>query len=71
MNIMAEYQKQVSEVSPVVQQALGKLNMRMADFMEQINVVINVLANENMELRAKLANTSQTQQQSNKESAKK
>ena len=54
---MAEHQKQFSEVSPVVQQALGKLNMRMADLMEQINVVITVLTNENMELRAKLANT--------------
>jgi hypothetical protein len=31
---MTENQRQFPEVSPVVQQALGKLNMRMADFME-------------------------------------
>jgi hypothetical protein len=59
---MTEQQKQVQEVSPVVQQALGKLNVRMADLMEQINTVIKVLVDENMELRAKLANV-QTQPQ--------
>jgi len=50
---MTQQQKQV-EVSPVVQQALGKLNVRMADLMEQINIVIKALVDENMELRAKL-----------------
>jgi hypothetical protein len=40
----------------VVQQALGKLNMRMADLTEQINVVIKVLMEENMALRAQLDN---------------
>ena len=57
---MTEQNKQV-EVSPVVQQALGKLNVRMADLMEQINIVIKVLIDENMALQAKLDNT-QTQQ---------
>jgi len=51
---MVEQQKQSLEVSPVVQQALGKLNVRMADLMEQINVVVKVLIEENVELRAKL-----------------
>jgi len=50
---MTEQNKQV-EVSPVVQQALGKLNVRMADLMEQINIVIKLLVEENVELRAKL-----------------
>jgi len=45
----------------VVQQALGKLNVRMADLMEQINIVIKSLIDENMALQAKLDNT-QTQQ---------
>jgi len=58
---MVEQQKQSLEVSPVVQQALGKLNVRMADLMEQINIVIKVLIDENMALQAKLDNT-QTQQ---------
>ncbi|MDR2204251.1 MAG: hypothetical protein LBE76_08190 [Nitrososphaerota archaeon] len=53
---MSDQQKQ-TEVSPVVQQALGKLNVRMTDLMEQINIVIKVLAEENMELRAKLDGT--------------
>jgi len=52
---MTQQQKQV-EVSPVVQQALGKLNVRMADLMEQINIVIKTLIDENMELRTKLEN---------------
>ena len=59
---MSEQQGQGVEVSPVVQQALGKLNVRMADLMEQINMVIKILIKENIELRAKLENT-QTQQQ--------
>ena len=42
------------EVSPVAAQALGKLNVRMADLMEQINIVIKVLVEENVALRAKL-----------------
>jgi len=54
------------EVSPVVQQALGKLNVRMSDLMEQINFVIKVLVEENAELRTKL-DTMQIQQQSKKE----
>ena len=51
---MTENQRQNIEVSPVVQQALGKLNVRMADLMEQINIVIKVLVEENAELRLKL-----------------
>jgi hypothetical protein len=58
---VTEHQKGTPEVSPAVQQALGKLNVRLADFMEQVNVVIAVLVNENAELRAKLANTQQPQ----------
>jgi len=41
-------------LSVEVQQALGKLNVRMADLMEQTNLVIKTLVDENMELRAKL-----------------
>jgi hypothetical protein len=52
---MTEQQRQVPEFSPVVQQALGKLNMRMADLMEQINIVIKTLVDENMALQTKLA----------------
>jgi hypothetical protein len=56
MKTMTEQQKvQYPELSHVVQQAVGKLNVRMADLMEQINVVIKVLVDENMELEAKLA----------------
>ena len=51
---MVENQRQNLEVSPVAAQALGKLNVRMADLMEQINFVINVLVEENVALRAKL-----------------
>jgi len=36
---MTQQQRQV-EVSSAVQQALDKLNVRMADLMEQINIVI-------------------------------
>ncbi len=49
-------------LSPEVQQALGKLNVRLADLMEQTNAVIKVLVDENMELRAKL-DSIQAQQQ--------
>jgi len=63
---MVEQQRQSVEVSPVVQQALGKLNVRMADLMEQINIVVKVLVEENAELRTKL-DTMQIQQQSKKE----
>ncbi|MCL2643578.1 MAG: hypothetical protein FWD52_08760 [Candidatus Bathyarchaeota archaeon] len=61
-------EQQGVEVSPVVQQALGKLNVRMADLMEQTNIVIKTLIEENMALRAKLDNlqttpTTQPQQQ--------
>jgi len=58
---MSDQQKQTFEVSPVVQQALGKLNVRMADLMEQINIVIKTLVDENMELRAKLDKLPQQQ----------
>jgi regulator of replication initiation timing len=51
-------------VSNTVQQALGKLNVRMADLMEQINSVIKVLVDENTELRLKL-DSMQLQQQKN------
>jgi hypothetical protein len=58
---MTEQQRGNPEVSPAVQQALGKLNGRLADFMEQVNIAITTIVNENTELRTKLANT-QTQQ---------
>ncbi|MDR0461380.1 MAG: hypothetical protein LBH62_08165 [Nitrososphaerota archaeon] len=61
---MVEQQKQI-EASPVVQQALGKLNVRMADLMEQINTVIKVLIDQNIELQTKLDQTS-PQQPTNK-----
>ena len=51
---MTDQQGQSLEVSPVAAQALGKLNVRMADLMEQINIVIKVLVEENAELRTKL-----------------
>jgi regulator of replication initiation timing len=52
---LSELQKRSQvEVSPVVQQALGKLNVRLADLMEQINVVIRVLVDENVALRINL-----------------
>ena len=51
---MTDQQGQSLEVSPVAAQALGKLNVRMADLMEQINIVIKVLVEENVALRAKL-----------------
>jgi len=41
-------------LSSEVQQVLGKLNVRMSDLMEQINIVIKLLVAENAELRAKL-----------------
>jgi hypothetical protein len=44
-----------------MQQALGKLNVRMADLMEQINMVIKVLLDENAELQAKLDNIQASQ----------
>jgi len=64
---MTEQNKQV-EVSPVVQQAIGKLNVRMADLMEQINIVIKVLVEETADLRAKFDNI---QVQQNKNGVKK
>jgi len=51
---LTDQQGQSLEVSPVAAQALGKLNVRMADLMEQINIVIKVLVEENVALRAKL-----------------
>jgi len=58
---MTKQQMQGLEVSPVVQQALGKLNVHVADLMEQINVVVKVLIEENVELQAKL-DSAQSQQ---------
>ena len=52
---MTEQNKQV-EVSPVVQQALCKLNVCMADLVEKINVVIRVLVNENVGLQESFVN---------------
>jgi len=51
---MVEQQKQNPQVSPVMQQALGKLNVRLVDLLEQINTVINVLFVENQKLAAEL-----------------
>jgi len=67
---MSDQQKQVPEISPVVQQALGRLNVRIADLMEQINIVIKVLVDENVELRSKL-DQFQGQQQQQKVEVKK
>jgi len=64
---VTEHQRQNIEVSPVVQQALGKLNVRMADLMEQINIVVKVLIEENVELQTKLGSV-QSQQTLNVES---
>ena len=64
---MTEHQRQNIEVSPVVQQALGKLNVRMADLVEQINIVVKVLIEENVELQTKLGSV-QSQQTLNVES---
>jgi regulator of replication initiation timing len=52
--LLSEQQQNNVEVSFVVEQALGKLNVRLADLMEQINAVIEVLVDENVELRIKL-----------------
>jgi len=68
---LSEQQKQNLELSPMVQQALSKLNVRMMDFMEQINVVINVLVNENTELRGKLGSMQEQQQKLNEMIVKK
>jgi len=57
-------------LSSDVQQVLGKLNVRMTDLMEQINIVIKVLIEENMTLQIKLDSIQAQQQQmlqSNKE----
>jgi len=64
---VTEHQRQNIEVSPVVQQALGKLNVRMADLVEQINIVVKVLIEENVELQTKLGSV-QSQQTLNVES---
>jgi hypothetical protein len=69
---LGEQQGKNLKVSPMVQQVLSKLNVRMTDFMEQINSVINVLFEENVVLRAKLANAQpQSQQQTSEECVKK
>jgi len=51
---VTEKQGHSVEVSAVVQQALGKLNVRLVDLVEQINVVIDVLVEESVVLQAKL-----------------
>ena len=53
---MVEQQRQSFEVSPVVQQELGKLNVRMADLMGRAKVVIGVLVAENVGFQIKLDN---------------
>jgi len=55
---MVEQQQNQVQISPAVQQALGKLNVRMVDLMEQINMVIKVLVEENVVLRLKLGELS-------------
>ncbi|MDR0797590.1 MAG: hypothetical protein LBE70_02565 [Nitrososphaerota archaeon] len=55
--------KQAVVLSVEVQQALGKLNVRMADLMEQINLVIKTLVDENMALQTKLDSMQVPQQQ--------
>ncbi|MDR0318617.1 MAG: hypothetical protein LBI09_01115 [Nitrososphaerota archaeon] len=47
-----------------MQQALGKLNVRMTDLMEQMDMVIKVLWDENMVLRLKLGSLHTQQQKS-------
>ena len=49
---MVEQQKQTLQVSAVVQQVLGKLDVCLVDLLEQINAVINVLFVENQKLVA-------------------
>jgi hypothetical protein len=60
-NLVQSQQSEGLQFSPVVQQALGKLNVRLADLMEQINIVIKVLVDENVELRAKIGQLQQSQ----------
>ena len=50
---MVEHRQNQVSFSPEIQQALNKLNVRLADLMEQMNLVINVLFEENVVLRAK------------------
>jgi len=52
--MVEQQQKQNPQVSPVMQQELGKLNVRLVDLLEQINTVINVLFVENQKLAAEL-----------------
>jgi len=49
---MIEQQKQNPKVSPVVQQALDKLNMRITDLLSQLNQVVRVLFEENPRIAA-------------------
>jgi hypothetical protein len=49
-------------LSVEVQQAVGKLNVRFTDFVEQMNNVINMLVSENIALRAKLEQVQPEQQ---------
>ena len=58
---MVEQQQKQIQISPETQQALSKLNVRIADLMEQINTVIKVLVEENMILRSKLDDLSSQQ----------
>ena len=52
---MSNVQKK-SEValSPAVQQAIGKLNLRVTDMMEQFNIVLKAVLDENQALQAKI-----------------
>jgi len=46
--------EQQQALSPVVQQAIGKLNLRVADMMDQFNLVLKAVLDENQALRAKV-----------------
>ena len=54
---MSDEQKKAESgpvVSPAVQQAVGLLNLRAADFMNQVNATLKVVLDENAALRAKV-----------------
>lgn len=54
---MSDEQKKAESgpvVSPAVQQAVGLLNLRAADFMNQVNATLKVVFDENQVLRAKI-----------------
>ena len=64
---MVEQQHKQVPISPEIQQALGKLDVRMADLMEQINIVSKVLIEENGLLQAKFDSLQFQQQYRSKE----